>query len=156
MPPPTFSSHRPIGCSMALVSNFMLLAICPRKLVFKSFCAYLHKSPAKASYAKQHTGVRAVQRISNFPSKFVKNCDAFALDLVTTQTCPYLRIRLSYNSSRVFLDRRQIRTAAMHHRTRHTNGFAQHWMRVNCFADVACVCTHLDGQGNLAAPANWQ
>ena len=152
MPPPTFRSHRPIGCSMALVSNLLLLAICPRKLVFKSFCAYLHKSPAKASYAKQYTGVRAVQRISNFPSKFVKNCDAFALDLVTTQTCPYLRRRLRYNSSRLFLDRRQIRTAPMRYLRRHSDAFAQRGMRVNCFADVSCVCTHLDGQGNLPLP----
>ena len=34
--------------------------------------------------------------------------------------------------------------------SRHVNALAQRWMRVNGFADVHRVCTHLNGQCNLA------
>ena len=38
----------------------------------------------------------------------------------------------------------------MRHFRRHANGFAKGWMRVDGLADVHCVGTHLDGQGDLA------
>ena len=38
----------------------------------------------------------------------------------------------------------------MRHFRRHANGFAKGWMRVDGLADVHCVRTHLDSQGDLA------
>ena len=45
---------------------------------------------------------------------------------------------------------RQIGTTAMCHLSRHADTFAQRRVRVNGFADIDCVCTHFNGQGNLA------
>ena len=38
----------------------------------------------------------------------------------------------------------------MRHFRRHANGFAKGWMRLDGFANVHAVRTHLNGQGNLA------
>ena len=45
---------------------------------------------------------------------------------------------------------RQIRTTAVRHLSRHTDAFAQRRMRVNRLADIDCVCTHFNGQCDLA------
>ena len=52
--------------------------------------------------------------------------------------------------------RGQVRTTSMRHLSRHADALAQRGVRVNRLANVYCICTHFDGQGNLAAPANWQ
>ena len=110
---------------MALKSNFMLFAISPRKLAFQSFRANLNKSPAYVSCAWKEKEVQPPRHSSNITSKFVKNFDAFNLNLATTQTCLYRHRRISYNLSRLFPDRRQIRTASMRCLLRHANAFAQ-------------------------------
>ena len=46
--------------------------------------------------------------------------------------------------------RRHVRAAPMRHFRRHANAFAQRGVGVDGFADVHCVCTHFDGQGDLA------
>ena len=38
----------------------------------------------------------------------------------------------------------------MCHLSRHADAFAQRGMRVNRLADVYCICSHFNGQGNLA------
>ena len=38
----------------------------------------------------------------------------------------------------------------MRHLSCHTNTFAQRWVRVNRLADIDSVCTHFNGQCNLA------
>ena len=45
---------------------------------------------------------------------------------------------------------RQISATAMRYFCRHANAFAQRWMGVNRLADIDCVCTHFNGQCNLA------
>ena len=46
--------------------------------------------------------------------------------------------------------RGHIRAAAMRHLSRHANALAQGGVRVDGFADVHCVCAHLDGQRHFA------
>ena len=46
--------------------------------------------------------------------------------------------------------RRQIRATPMRHFCRHTDALAQCRMRMNGFANIHCICAHLNGQCNLA------
>jgi hypothetical protein len=48
---------------------------------------------------------------------------------------------------------RQIRPTVMRHFSRHANAFAESWVGVNRLADVYCICTHFNRQGNLADTA---
>ncbi len=55
-----------------------------------------------------------------------------------------------YSAKRLLLARRQIRAATVRHFCRHADAFAQRGVWVDGFADVHCVCAHLDGQSDLA------
>ena len=45
--------------------------------------------------------------------------------------------------------RQQIRTTPMRHLSSHANTSAERGVRMNCLADIDCVCSHLDSQTNF-------